>query len=82
MGPGSFSQRPAERPTIRDVAPRAGVSKSTVSRYLQSRITDHTHDAIARAIRELDYRPNTAARNLTHNRSGAIGTLGNDIRQP
>ena len=76
------SQRPAERATIRDVALRAGVSKSTVSRYLQGRITDSTRDAIAQAIRELDYRPNTAARNLTRNRSGAIGVLGNDIRQP
>ena len=64
------------------MALRAGVSKSTVSRYQQGRVTNRTRDAIAQAIRELDYRPNTAARNLTRNRSGAIGVLGNDVRQP
>ena len=57
--------------------PRRGLAskgfKSTVSRYLPDRITDCTCDAIAQAIRELDYRPNTAVRNLTRNHSGSSG---------
>lgn len=57
--------------------PRRGLAskgfKSTVSRYLPDRITDRTCDAIAQAIRELDYRPNTAVRNLTRNHSRSSG---------
>ena len=47
------------RVTIRDVAERAGVSTSTVSRTLHNnpRISDETKDRVLSAVRELHYRP-------------------------
>ncbi|WP_128774195.1 LacI family DNA-binding transcriptional regulator [Actinomyces oricola] len=70
--------------TIRQVAERARVSKSSVSRYLQdpSRVSASARHAIAEAIAELDYRPSAAARSLTRRQSEAIGVLIHDLRQP
>lgn len=71
-------------PTIRTVAELAGVSKSSVSRYLQHspHLTAEAREAIARAIRELDYRPNANARSIKARRTYAVGVLVNDLRQP
>lgn len=76
--------RPRAGTTIRDVARRAGVSKSSVSRYLQdpATVSAHARKAIAAAIEELDYRPSAAARSLTRRQSRAIGILVHDLRQP
>ena len=74
----------ATPPTIHTVAQRAGVSKSTVSRYLQRspHLTDEARDAIAKAIKELGYRPNGNARSMKDKRTHAVGVLVNDLRQP
>jgi len=72
------------RPTIRDVAERAGVSKSLVSLVLRGspNVSADRRAAVDRAIAELGYRPNAAARTLREGRSRAIGVLLNDVRHP
>ncbi|MDR3643938.1 MAG: LacI family DNA-binding transcriptional regulator [Clostridia bacterium] len=63
--------------TIRDVASKAGVSASTVSRVLSKspRISEETRKTVLRAIRELGYHPNTMARSLAGGKSNAIGLV-------
>ena len=69
------------RPTIRDVAARAGVSKSLVSRVLHDSplVSETRRAAVLRAIEELGYRPNAAARTLVRRRSNAIAVLVSDL---
>jgi DNA-binding LacI/PurR family transcriptional regulator len=71
----------ANRPTIKDVAARAGVSKSLVSRVLRDSplVSEVKRAAVQRAIAELGYRPNAAARTLVRRRSGAIAVLVTDL---
>lgn len=63
--------------TIKDVAERAGVSPSTVSRTLQdsSAISQKTKDKVNKAMKELGYVPNIAAKMLASNDSQAIGLV-------
>ena len=77
-------QEPGPRPTIRDVAERARVSKSLVSLVLRGspKVSADRRAAVDRAIAELGYRPNAAARTLREGRSRAIGVLLNDVRHP
>jgi DNA-binding LacI/PurR family transcriptional regulator len=59
---------------LKDVAERAGVSMRTVSNVVRDtgRFSDATRERVARAIEELGYRPNTAARRLRTGRSGVL----------
>ena len=63
-----------KRPTIWEVAERAGVSHQTVSRYLKndSGMRPTTRARIERAVTELDYRPNLVARSMRTRRSHRI----------
>lgn len=75
----------AKQPTIKDVARVAGVSKTTVSRFLGGEIeslAEDTYKKIERAIQELDYRPNKMARGLKGRRSYLIGVIVADITNP
>ncbi|MDN4526316.1 LacI family DNA-binding transcriptional regulator [Fictibacillus fluitans] len=75
----------AQKVTIYDVAKRAGVSKTSVSRYLGGRLeelAEKTKKKIESAIQELDYRPSTAARGLKGRKSYLIGVIIADIRNP
>ena len=78
------STAPASRPTIHTVAERAGVSKSLVSLVLRGspKVSPDRRAAVQRAIAELGYRPNIAARDLRQRRSRTVGVLLNDIRHP
>lgn len=69
------------RPTIRDVAARAGVSIGTVSNVLTGRKAVHpaTRAAIDRAIAELGYTPNLAARTLIARRGRARAAHGPEV---
>ncbi|MDX6596783.1 MAG: hypothetical protein QOE87_670 [Gaiellales bacterium] len=68
------------RPTLRDVAERAGVSVQTVSNFLTGRHVTRSgpRERIERAILELGYRPNATARSLRSRQAGAIGLVLED----
>jgi DNA-binding LacI/PurR family transcriptional regulator len=70
--------------TIQDVARAAGVAASTVSRYLngQLRVSPATEARVLEAVRELGYLPNVQARNLARRRSGVIGFVVPELRNP
>ncbi|TDC04495.1 LacI family DNA-binding transcriptional regulator [Nonomuraea longispora] len=63
-----------------DVAVLAGVSAMTVSRVLNDpdRVRAETRARVLAAVRELDYRPNQAARQLVTGRSGVLGVVSID----
>ncbi|MGV8895224.1 MAG: LacI family DNA-binding transcriptional regulator [Rhodoglobus sp.] len=69
--------------TLSDVAARAGVSISAVSRVLSdapsARVSAETRDRIHEAARELDYRPNFAARALKFSRTNVIALVVPDL---
>jgi DNA-binding LacI/PurR family transcriptional regulator len=65
------------RPTIADVAQRAGVSRAAVSFAVNGRsgVSAETRARILRAAEELGWHPSGAARALTRARTGAIGLV-------
>jgi LacI family transcriptional regulator len=72
------------RPTIMDVAARAGVSKSTVSLVLQGspQVKPDTRAAVRLAMADLGYVYNRAAANLRSASVGLVGLVINDLRNP
>ena len=62
------------KPTISDVANWAGVSTATVSRALAApeKVRLRTREAVVKAVREIGYVPNLAARNLRTSRTRTI----------
>jgi len=75
---------PGRRPTIVDVAARAGVSKSLVSLAMRGdpRVGEASRLRIEQAAEELGYRTNWAARSLSTLRSGTVGVLVADLHNP
>ena len=75
-----------KRVTLHDVARRCGVSYQTVSRVINEHpyVAEETRRRVLRAIQELDYRPNKAAKSLAGRRSQtlAIITYGMDYYGP
>ncbi|GAA4294840.1 LacI family DNA-binding transcriptional regulator [Streptomyces venetus] len=69
--------RSGGRPTLEEVAARAGVGRGTVSRVINGspRVSDATRAAVEAAVAELGYVPNTAARALAANRTNAIALV-------
>ncbi|WP_078394051.1 substrate-binding domain-containing protein [Shouchella patagoniensis] len=64
--------------TMLDVAKKAGVSKSTVSQYLNKRynyMSGDTKERISSAIKELGYSPNGVARSLRQKKTQTIGVI-------
>jgi LacI family sucrose operon transcriptional repressor len=70
--------------TLKDVADKAGVSITTVSRVLnhQGSISQKTKDKIFRTIKELNYIPNEMARSLSNRNSHLIGLIVPYIKHP
>jgi LacI family transcriptional regulator len=64
-----------ERPSVYEVARRAGVSTATVSRVLagHERVLPGTRDKVLTAVTELGYVPNGAAKDLAARRTGVLG---------
>lgn len=69
---------------ILQVAKRAGVSTATVSRVLNDspKVREETSQHVRRVIAELNYVPNTSARNLRMGRSEMFGLVVSDIKNP
>ncbi|MBX2829616.1 MAG: LacI family DNA-binding transcriptional regulator [Rhodospirillales bacterium] len=67
----------AGRPTIADVANKAGVSTITVSRALRdpSKVSDHLRRKINNAVRKLNYVPHSHASALASTRSNIVGVI-------
>ena len=67
--------------TIRDIAKRAKVGTTTVSRVLNNHpyVSEEKRHRVLTAIKELDYHPNSSARHLRGSRSGLIGFLTDDV---
>ena len=67
----------AHRPTIREIAERAGVSIATVSRVLNGRedVSDETRELVSRVIRDNGYVGKRSARSLSGGRTGLVGVL-------
>lgn len=66
-----------QRPTIKTVAARAGVGRTTVSRVLNgsSLVSREARAAVLAAIEELGYVPNSVARSLVNSRTDAIALV-------
>ena len=70
--------------TIYDVAKRAGVAPSTVSRVFNKNasISTKTIDRVIQAAHELDYDPNPLASGLASSRTLMVGLVISDIQNP
>lgn len=71
-------------PKLEDVAKRAGLSLTTVSRVLNNRgyISQKTRDKVDAAIKELNYQPNEMARALFRRKSNMIGLIIPSVSHP
>lgn len=68
------------RPTLEEVALRAGVSRATVSRVVNGSTTvaPRLREVVSRAIAELGYVPNQAARTLMTSRTDTIALVASE----
>jgi LacI family transcriptional regulator len=67
--------------TIRDVASKAGVSVTTVSRVLNSKddVSEETAKKVLAVVQSLDYASSLAARGMRSNRTNVIGLIMPDV---
>lgn len=74
----------SKRPTIHDVAERAGVSKSLVALVFKSDqgVSPARREKVLRAAAELGYTPNAWASALRSNSSGFVGIIVADFHNP
>ena len=70
--------------TIKDVAQKAGVAVTTVSRVLNNRgyLSEKTKEKVAKAMQELDYQPNEVARSLFQKQTSFIGVIVPSLLHP
>jgi DNA-binding LacI/PurR family transcriptional regulator len=70
--------------TLKDVAERAGVSRSAVSRtYTEgASVSAKTREKVTRAAADLGYSPNALASSLTTGRTKMIGLVSNNFHNP
>lgn len=63
--------------TVKDVAKRAGVSPSTVSRVISDhpKISEQTKSKVLKIMEEMGYYPNAIARSLASKKTGTIGVI-------
>ena len=75
---------PKGRPDMRDVARRAGVAQSSVSRVLSGHpdVSPRMRAAVLAAVEELGYRPNLVAQGLRSARTMSVGFTVSDIGNP
>ena len=72
-----MSRSPRTRPTLEEVAARAGVGRGTASRVINggAKVSDRARQAVEEAIAELGYVPNAAARALVTRRTDAVALV-------
>jgi LacI family transcriptional regulator len=73
------------KPTIDDIAKKAGVSKATVSRVLNDKsegVSEATRVRIKALIQELAFQPCAVARGLATGKSRSVGLIIPDIANP
>jgi LacI family transcriptional regulator len=77
-------QRYGNRPTMKDVAARAGVGLKTVSRVVngEAGVTPDTTQRVQAAIDALGFRRNDSARILRKGRTASIGLVLEDLGDP
>lgn len=71
-------------PNIKDVAQKAGVTVTTVSRVLNNRgyISEKTRKKVCEAMEEINYQPNELARALFRQKSSFIGLIVPSVSNP
>ena len=75
---------PGGRPTIKEVARRAGVALSSVSRVLNNHpdVSDRMRARVHESIAALGYEPNLLAAGLRRGRSRTVGFIVADLQNP
>src|SRR3954452_15685855 len=70
-------ERASRRPTMADVANRAGVSRTLVSFILDGKpgASEETRQRVLAVAEEIGYRPDSAARLLARGRSRTLGVM-------
>lgn len=76
-----FSKKTSNPVTIKDVAAKANVSVSTVSNVVNKTkyVSPHIVEQVERAIKELGYRPNPAAKILRKGKSKLVGFVVSNL---
>lgn len=74
----------AEKVTILDIAKKANVSASTVSRVLRgtARVSQSKRDVVMKVVAELNYQPNIFAQSLVSGQSMTIGVITQNFGSP